>query len=125
MRDPYTMTKADQILIVTVMILALVMIVPVVLWPAGAKTAVVKVRSDEVLRIDLSRDGEYTVDGTLGDVKIEVKDQAVRVEQENSSHHYCSMQGFVDSPNTPIVCLPNDTVITIEGEQDGEDVQIQ
>ncbi|WP_305153090.1 NusG domain II-containing protein, partial [uncultured Dubosiella sp.] len=83
------------------------------------------VRNEEQLRISLLKDGKYAVDGTLGKVHIEVKDGAVRVEQENSPHHYCSRQGFVDSPNTPIVCLPNETVITIEGEQAGEDVQIQ
>ncbi|EOS60987.1 hypothetical protein C815_00713 [Firmicutes bacterium M10-2] len=125
MRNRYVMTKADRILIICVMMLSLAMIVLIVLFPSNASSAVVKVKNKEVLRINLAEDGQYEVDGTLGAVHIEVQDGAVRVDQENSPHHYCSKQGFVDSPNTPIVCLPNETVITIEGDQDGEDVQIQ
>lgn len=125
MRDPYVMSKADRILIVCVMVLSLAMIALIVFFPSTASNAVVKVKNKEVLRINLLEDGQYEVDGTLGTVHIEVQDGAVRVDQENSPHHYCSKQGFVDSPNTPIVCLPNETVITIEGDRDGEDVQIQ
>ena len=120
-----TMTKGDRILNVCIMLVAIGLIVPIFFMAPDSTVAVVQVRNEEQLRISLLKDGKYAVDGTLGKVHIEVKDGAVRVEQENSPHHYCSRQGFVDSPNTPIVCLPNETVITIEGEQAGEDVQIQ
>lgn len=83
-----------------------------------------KDRNEEIMRIDLSQDGDYDVDGTLGNVHISVKDGSVAVTQENSPNHYCSMQGYVDSVNTPIVCLPNDTVITIEGADEEEDTVI-
>ncbi|WP_305154664.1 NusG domain II-containing protein [uncultured Dubosiella sp.] len=120
-----TMTKGDRILIVCIMLVAIGLIVPIFFMAPDSTVAVVQVRNEEQLRISLLKDGKYSVDGTLGKVHIEVKDGAVRVEQENSPHHYCSRQGFVDSPNTPIVCLPNETGVTIEGEQAGEDVQIQ
>lgn len=118
------MKKADGILIICMMVLCLVLLIPLAFMEQGARTAVVRVRSDEVLRIDLSRDGEYSVEGTNGEVHIEVQNGKIRVSQENSPHHYCSRQGFTSSGAVPIVCLPNETVITIEGDQAQEDTVI-
>ena len=119
------MTKADKILIVCVMIVSLCLLVPLCLHKENASVVVVQVQNEEVLRLDLNVDAEYEVQGTLGPVHIEVKDRAVRVVQESSKHHYCSMQGFVSHVDEPIVCLPNDTIVTIEGEGQGEDVVIR
>lgn len=66
------------------------------------------------LRIDLSKDKSYVVNGKLGKVHIEVKQKKVRVTQEKSLHHYCSKQGFVSDANVPIVCLPNETVVKLK-----------
>ena len=107
------------------MIACLVLIIPIMQNAPVSKEAVVQVKNKEVLRFSLLENANYAVDGTLGKVSIEVKDGAVRLKQENSPHLYFSKQGFVDSVNTPIVCLPNETVVRIEGQEDGEDVQIQ
>lgn len=112
--------KADMALIGALMVVCLLLLIPLFNGSKTPATAVVQVKSDEVLRIDLSKDGNYSVEGTLGTVNIEVKDGAVAVTQENSPNHYCSKQGFVSSTNTPIVCLPNDTVITINDESADE-----
>ena len=45
------------------------------------KEVVVEYQNEEVLRKDLSENATYTLNATLGDVKIEVKDNAVRVEK--------------------------------------------
>ena len=114
------MTKADKVLIVVMMIASILLFIPIL-----NNTAVVTVKNEEVLRIDLSQDEEYEVDGTNGKVHIEVKDNQIRVTQENSPQHICSKQGFVSDPNVPIVCLPNDTVVTIEADNPQEDLLIQ
>lgn len=119
------MTKADQILIGLIMVCSLVLLIFVLNNAPEPAVASVKVNNEEKLRLDLAQDGTYSVEGTLGAVNIEVQDGAVRVTQENSPHHYCSRQGFVSDSNTPIVCLPNHTVITIEGNESSEDVVIQ
>lgn len=75
----------------------------------------VSYKNEEVLRIDMSIDSNYTVSGTLGDVTIEVLDSKIRVEKETSPYHLCSIQGWVEYANVPIVCLPNHIVILIEG----------
>ncbi len=118
------MNRWDKGLILFMMAACLLLLLPLAGYQPQADTASVQVKNEEVLRIPLGQDGTYSVEGTLGPVNIEVKDGRIRVNQENSPHHYCSRQGFVDSVNVPIVCLPNETVITIEGEGE-EDVLIQ
>lgn len=118
------MKKADQILIACLMALSLLLLIPLFTSDTQASVAVVKVRNEEVMRIPLTQDGTYTVQGTLGNINIEVKDGSVAVTQENSPNHYCSRQGFVNSPSTPIVCLPNETVVVIEGEDESQDTVI-
>ncbi|MCF0245706.1 MAG: NusG domain II-containing protein [Ileibacterium sp.] len=118
------MKKADYLLICALMVFSAGALIPLAFSRKEASRAVVQVRNKEIMAIDLLKDANYTVQGTNGPVNIEVKDGAIRVTQENSPHHYCSKQGFVDSVNTPIVCLPNETVITIEGEDESEDTVI-
>lgn len=119
------MTFGDKILIVALMAASLLLVIPVLNGTPQAKTATVSVKNEEVLRIDLEQDGQYQVDGTLGPIHIEVEDGAVAVTQENSPNHYCSRQGFVSNPGIPIVCLPNETVVTIDGSESAEDTVIQ
>jgi hypothetical protein len=76
--------------------------------------AVVYSYDKEILRIDLNVDKVYEVDGALGTVFIEVENKRVRVEKETSPYHLCSIQGWVEYANIPIVCLPNHIVIIIE-----------
>ena len=76
--------------------------------------AVVYSYDKEILRIDLKVNKTYTVKGALGDVTIEVVGGKIRVEKETSPYHLCSIQGWVQYANIPIVCLPNHIVIIIE-----------
>lgn len=119
------MTKWDKMLTACLMAASVLLIVPILHGQPEPEQAVVSVKNEEKLRLDLNQDGSYAVDGTLGPVNIEVQDGAVRVTQENSPHHYCSRQGWVSSAAVPIVCLPNETVIRIRGESGSEDTVIQ
>ena len=94
---------------------------------SNEKIAVVTYRDKEVLRIDMSKDANYVVDGTLGDVFIEVKDNRIRVERETSPYNICSIQGWVEYANVPITCLPNHIVIMISNapNQDDEDAGVR
>ena len=112
------MNKADKIFIGIVLIVVCLLYIPS-LWNAyqnkgKAKAAVVSYKNEEVLRIDMKVDKDYEVQGSLGPVHIEVKDEKVRVEKENSPYHLCSIQGWVSDANMPIVCLPNNIVVVIE-----------
>lgn len=118
------LTKADRILIVILMLVSFLSLFFLMQQTTQANKADVYVKEEKVLSIDLNKDGHYSVNGTNGKVEIEVKDHAIRVTQENSPHHLCSRQGFVSDSNVPIVCLPNETVIQIEGDTK-EDTVIQ
>ena len=119
------MTKADKILIACIMVLAVGLVFPLLGHAPQSNKAVVSVKNKEVLRINLNQNANYSVNGKLGKVKIQVKDGKIRVRQENSPHHLCSKQGYVSDTNTPIVCLPNATVIKIEKQTSSQDTVIQ
>lgn len=118
------MKKADKILILCIMVVSLLLCIPLFFAKNSVSYASVYVKEKEVLKIDLSKDKTYVVNGKLGKVHIEVKNRKVRVSQEKSPHHYCSKQGYVSSSNTPIVCLPNETVVKIENKE-SQDTVIQ
>lgn len=118
------MKKADKILIVCIMFISIFLCFPLFLSKNKSTYANVYVKEKNVLRIDLSKDKSYVVDGKLGKVHIEVKNRKVRVSQEKSPHHYCSKQGYVSDANVPIVCLPNETVVKIEDDS-SQDTVIQ
>ena len=119
------MNKADKLFIMIVAICACLLYVPLV-WSAYRdagrdKEVVVSYKDREILRKSLALNDVYTVKGTLGDVQVEVKDKRVRVEKENSPYHLCSIQGWVEDANRPIVCLPNNIVVQIEANDADED----
>ncbi|MEI7668332.1 MAG: NusG domain II-containing protein [Erysipelotrichaceae bacterium] len=99
-------------------------------WLVHASTsshnvAVVTYHDKVVLRVDMKVNKNYTVQGALGEVIIEVSKGQVRVEKETSPYHLCSIQGWVKYANVPIVCLPNYIVVMIKNgtvNPDGTDV---
>ena len=62
----------------------------------------------------------FKIEATNGLVKIESKDGKVRVINETSKHHICSIQGWSDSTINPIVCLPNNLYIKIITQEEDE-----
>lgn len=68
------MTKADKILIACIMVLAVGLVFPLLGHAPQSNQAVVSVKNKEVLRINLNQNANYSVNGKLGKVKIQVKD---------------------------------------------------
>ena len=92
------MNKADKIFIGLIVVISCLLYVPS-LWYAyqnqgSVKEVVVSYKDKVVLQKRLSLDHVYEVKGTLGPVKVEVKDEKVRVEKETSPYHLCSIQGL-------------------------------
>lgn len=126
------MNRADKIFIGIVLLCAVLFYIPLIYMDfqaeGKAKEIVVNYKNQEVLRIDAKKDGVYPVEGTLGTVDVEVKDEAVRVEKENSPYHLCSIQGWVKEVNRPIICLPNNIVVemqTVDNDDQGLDTVVQ
>lgn len=125
------MNKSDKIFLVILVALSFALYGTIrtlaIASTSDQKVAVVTYRDKEVLRIDMAQDKTYTVDGTLGDVVIEVKSNRIRVSEENSPYHICSIQGWVEYAKVPIVCLPNHVMIMIVAtdENDDEDITVR
>lgn len=81
-----------------------------------ATSALVYYKNKLVETIDLKTNAKYTVTGYNGDVILEVKDSKIRVIKETSPLHICALQGFVSKSNQVLVCLPNQIVIKITGD---------
>lgn len=68
--------------------------------------------------LDLTQNQIVTYEGRMGPVTVEVRDNKVAVIEETSPQNLCSLQGFVSSVLTPIICLPNEMIIQITGVED-------
>lgn len=106
------MNKSDIKLILIILIFSFLLLL--FTSKDNSNYAFVYYDNKEVLRIDLSINENYTVEGFNGEVLIEVKDNKLRVIKEESPLHICSKQGFMNSGS--IVCLPNKIVITFSND---------
>lgn len=107
------MNKSDIKLILIILIFSFLLLV--FANKDNSSYAFVYFDNKEILKIDLSINKEYVVQGFNGDVLIEVKDNKLRVKEEDSPLHICSKQGFVNRGQ--IVCLPNKVVITFGNDE--------
>ena len=116
-----TMNKQDLKLIIIILVIAVLTILIINTTKKEADTVLVYYEDKLIKTIDLNKDGEYTVDGFLGDVVIEVKDKKVRVKKENSPRNICSKEGYISDNTKPLICLPNKIIIKIASKDNGID----
>lgn len=82
--------------------------------------AVVTLQGEEVLRRPLMQEIEtYEIQGDLGTNTVEIGSGWVRVSSADCRDQLCVRQGKAQRPNQPIICLPHQMVIRIEGQQGG------
>jgi len=110
------MNKNDIKLIVILGIIVLGIFIFVNITKEEGSIAEVYFEDNLVLTIDLNIDSEYTVDGELGDVVLEVKDKKIRVKSENSPRNICSKEGYIGDSSRTLICLPNKVIVKIIGE---------
>jgi len=82
----------------------------------AARTASIYQNGVLLQTVPLNRDGQFTIpspDG--GSNTVTVRNGQIRVEQATCPDKLCVNQGWSDSQNKPIVCLPNGLVIQPEG----------
>lgn len=70
----------------------------------------------------LSEDGVYRIEPVDGEYNIiEIEDGTVCVSEANCANQTCVETGKIDSSAYPIVCLPHNLVIKIEGGEQSVD----
>ena len=108
--------RNDIILIASLLLVAVVSLI-VVLSTRQKHVTIAKVYVQNELRftIDISKDDEYIVEGTKGQLKVQTKDNGIAVIESSCPHKDCINMGYVYTSNRPIICAYNATYIVIEG----------
>lgn len=75
-----------------------------------ARDTVLVQACDETFQYTLKQEGIYTVQGALGPTTFEIKDGRVHISDSACPGKNCVHQGY----SSPLVCLPNQIIITIE-----------
>lgn len=114
------MNKNDYYLITILLVISLSFLFIINSNKKKPSIAQVYYNNKIILTLELSKDIEQTIYGDNGKMILEVKDGSIRVKDENSKYHLCSKQGFINSSNDMLVCLPNKVVIKlVDNELDG------
>lgn len=93
----------------------------------GSKNIVLKINQEVVQKIamDEAINKTYTFefDNNIGRFKVENnKVRMLQMSRDICKNQICSQTGWIDKPNELIVCLPNRIVISIEGQNDKNEV---
>ena len=114
------MNKNDIILCVIIILISIFILGIFKIKNNQEKEAIVYHNNDVILKIDLTNKEKrmYTVNGDNGDVVIETVDGKVKVVEEVSPKHICSIQGYIENSMESIICLPNRIVIKINAKDD-------
>lgn len=82
--------------------------------PAG-DTMIVRAQGKIMVRAALSQDADYTVPGTLGLSRIEVRHGRARVAVDPGPRQVCVKQGWVSRSGEAALCLANQVSLEIGG----------
>ena len=106
-------------------LIAIIIGISLVIWigytvmrPKGPSIEVIH-GNTVVERLDPKVDGRYTIQGSYGELVVEVKDGKFRITDEECPNHVCSAMGWVESDGyLTILCLPNEVMVGMEGQFD-------
>jgi hypothetical protein len=112
------LTRYDIILIAGLLLVAVVGLGIIRYGAGGTSEVVISVDGEETVRVPLSEDRRFSVDGPLGKTEIEIKDERVRVVDSPCKRKICVQSGWIDKPYQTIICVPNRVVINLQGSKD-------
>jgi len=112
------LTRYDIILIAGLLAVAIVGLGVVRFRTGGTSEVVISVDGEEAIRVPLSEDRRFSVDGKFGKTEIEIKDKRVRVVDSPCKRKICVQSGWIDRPYQTIICVPNRVVINLQSSKD-------
>ncbi len=114
-------TRNDMILALAVVILAAGIWLVTELLKEDGSFAVVTVEGTETARYPLAEDAEILLESENGGYNLLViKNGKADITEASCPDHVCVDQRAVSRTGEAITCLPNKTVITIDGEEEAE-----
>jgi hypothetical protein len=116
--------KNDLYLLLVVILLVLVMIFMNVYPKKGVNGAEVYLKGEKILQI--TKDGTYSITNDEGELLMNVEyiDQRIRVTDSSCPLKVCENTGWVENPNQPIICIPNEIVVKPLGTADDTGIDI-
>ncbi len=113
-------TRYDILLIAGLLVVALIAL-GIMRYGTGAVDEVsVQVDGEEVIRLPLTDDKHFSVEGHLGKTEMEIKDGQVRVMDSPCARKTCVHTGWIHKPYQTIICMPNHVVIGLVGSSDDD-----
>ena len=114
-------TRNDLILGLAVIILAAGIWLATELLKKDGSFAVVTVNGTETARYSLSEDAEIRLESENGGFNILViKNGKADITEASCPDHVCVDQRAISKTGEAITCLPNKTVITVEGKDEAD-----
>ena len=114
-------TRNDIILGLAVIILAAGIWLATELLKKDGSFAVVTVNGSETARYSLSEDAEIRLESENGGFNILViKNGKADITEASCPDHVCVDQRAISKTGEAITCLPNKTVITVEGKDEAD-----
>ena len=108
--------RNDIILVASLLLVAVVALIAVLSTrQKHVTTAKVYVQNELRLTVNLTKEAEYTIEGTNGELIAKTKDGGIAVVKSSCPHQDCVNMGYVYTSNRPIICAYNATYIVIEG----------
>lgn len=110
------MKRRDIILISSLVFVALVAVVLTFAMRRDGDYVSVRVDGKEIARYDLSKDGEYSLNGGSNVLKIEGGEAwMIEADCPQISGKKCTAQGKISKNGQTITCLPNKLTVTVRG----------
>ena len=78
---------------------------------------IIEMNGESIYRLPLSSDTLITLETKTGNISIQTKDGRVRVSESSCPQKICIKTGWVKRPGEVIICIPNRTVVRIEGKK--------
>lgn len=125
-----SMTKADVILIVVLIVLSIAGLFGI-FW-LGKQTGPVRYISVQVdgvesqrIPLDQSTEGKlYSIKTKYGENVIEIHNQAVHVLEADCPDQLCVHQGDIDKDGHMLICLPNRLLVEIVSSEEEEKTEL-
>ena len=95
-------------------------------WRASREQPVAYIYQNNRLLGAYQLDRDQTIlvgDKAKPDMKIEIKNGAIRVAESDCPKGICKQAGWVRTPGRTIMCVPNRVLIQLKGEQKGYDAE--
>ena len=77
---------------------------------------------DVIARYPLDEDRTFSVEGRMGALEVEIKDNQVRVLSSPCPHQICRDTGWISEAYEQIVCAPNLIFINLQSDPEEETI---